>query len=108
MLNNGLFDCPDTKLFGNNKYYDYDITVRVSRRSGVFSRFGSDILVKVLIFVLSTVGTSYCFKTSARVNIQSFGLLLPYLLGPSLAYFLSGNSEFKKFRVFEYFQSKSA
>ena len=51
-----------------------------------------DILVKVFIFVLSTVGTSYCYKTSARVNIQSFGLLLPYLLGPSLAYFLSGNT----------------
>ena len=30
MLNHGLFDCSDTRLFGNNQYYDYDITVRVS------------------------------------------------------------------------------
>ena len=29
MLNHGLFDCSDTRLFGNNQYYDYDITVRV-------------------------------------------------------------------------------
>ena len=47
MLNNGLFDCPDTKLFGNNKYYDYDITVRVSRttthavQSFLTPRYGS-------------------------------------------------------------------
>ena len=97
MLNNGLFDCSDTKLFGNNQYYDYDITVRVSIQRCIQSSLQSfvalkiDTLMIVLIFVLSTVGTSYCYKTSARVNIQSFGLLLPYLLGPSLAYFLSGN-----------------
>ena len=74
-MSSSFFSCDDTGFFHEDRFHE-------------------DLVY--LLYVLTTMMSSYCAKLCVRINVQLFGFYIPTIIGSIMSFLLSGSG----FRVF--------
>ena len=70
-MSSSFFSCDDTGFFHEDRFHE-------------------DLVY--LLYVLTTMMSSYCAKLCVRINVQLFGFYIPTIIGSIMSFLLSGPS----------------
>ena len=73
-MSSSFFSCDDTGFFHEDRFHE-------------------DLVY--LLYVLTTMMSSYCAKLCVRINVQLFGFYIPTIIGSIMSFLLSGSGSSK-------------